>query len=321
MAWFKKTTVRGRLLLGVRVLISLSLLVWILGQVDVQRLLANLSGLPPAVLLGALALSVFNVAISAYKWGLLLSTRDVEVSFPRLVGYYYVGQFFNAFLPTMIGGDSMRAYYLHRSHDTGNDSVSSVVVERLTGLLSVLVVGGLATLVLRERLPNFVVATVVGVSLPGGLVLFALLFTGRGRSIFANTIFRLPWFDLGERLAEVYDSIRAYRDAGHALLPVIALSFLFRAIVIGNHYLVAWGLGIDVPVVYFFVFVPLVELLLILPVSIQGFGVRETAYVYLFGSVGVASSLALTLGVVMQLVLAVFNNVLGGVVYLLLARR
>lgn len=299
----------------VRVVLSVALLWFILSSVGIDAVVSNLAVLPPAVLAVALGLAVFNVALSTYKWQLLLAIKDIRLPFRTLFTYYYIGQFFNAFLPTMIGGDGVRIYYLHDAHGAGADAASSVIVERLTGLMSVLAIGGFATLLLRSRLPTTVVATVLLVCVLGVSFLLALLFTSFGRRLFERTLFGIERFDLGDRLASVYDAVSAYRRSGRALGPVLVLSVLFRLVLVANNYVVAVGLGMDVPFAYFLVFVPLVELLLLVPVSIQGFGVRETTYVYLFGAVGASAGISLTLGVVMGLVLGVFNNLLGGVVY------
>lgn len=299
-----------------RIVVSLGLLSFILVSVGVETVVSHLAEIRPSILALALVLAVCNVGLSAYKWQLLLRIKGIRLPFRTLFRYYYIGQFFNAFLPTMVGGDGVRAYYLYDGHETGSDAVSSVVLERFTGLVTVLGIGGVAAVVALDRIPPVVGGAILLVCLPGVAVLLGLLFTKTGRGIFERTLFGVDRFDLGDRLATAYDAIYEYRDARRALVPVLLVSVLFRVVLVVNNYLVAVGLGMDVPFVYFLVFIPLVEVLLFIPVSLQGFGVRETSYVYLFGSVGASAGLALTLGVVMQLVLGVFNNVIGGVVYL-----
>ncbi|WP_276256216.1 lysylphosphatidylglycerol synthase transmembrane domain-containing protein [Halomontanus rarus] len=300
----------------VRVVVSAVFLTFIVTTVGVETVLGNVSNVQPIVVVVAIGLSVCNVALSAYKWQLLLRIKGVRIRFSTLLRYYYVGQFFNAFLPTMIGGDGVRAYYLHEEHEAGPDAVSSVVVERLTGLVSVLAIGGLATLLVVDRVPPVVAGSVLLVCVPGTAVLLGLLFTAGGRGLLERTLFGIEWFGVGDRLTSTYDAVHEYRGSPRALVPVILVSLLFRFVLVCNNYVVATGLGMDVPFVYFLVFVPLVEILLFIPVSIQGFGVRETSYVYLFGTVGASAGLALSLGIVMQLVLGVFNNLVGGFVYL-----
>lgn len=308
---------RRRLWLAIRLAVSGGLLVYIVTSVGVDLILEHLGVLPPWVVAVALGLSAANVLVSAYKWQLVLGLRGIDIPLRFLYLYYYIGQFFNAFLPTTIGGDGARMYYLHDRHDVGADAASSVVVERATGLLSVFALAGVGAIVLMDRVSDVIVVAVAGGSLVGMAFSVWLLFDPRARRLFEATVFRIATFDLGPRLRSVHEAIWEYRADPLGLLPVIALSLLFRAIVVVNNYVVAVGLGMDVSIGYFLVIVPLVELVLLVPVSIQGFGVRETSYLYLFGAVGVSADVAVALGIVMQLVLGVFNNVVGGVVYLL----
>lgn len=315
--------VRDRLWLAVRLLVSGGLLAYIVVSVGLDTIIDTLLGVPLWVVVIALGLAMVNVGISAYKWQLVLRLRDIRIPLRYLYVYYYFGQFFNAFLPTTIGGDGARMYYLHRRHDVGADAASSVVIERATGLLSVFALAGIGGVVLIDHLPTVLVAAVVAGAVLGSLFSLWLLFDPRARRVFEATVFRVTAFDIGSRLRSVHEAIWEYRSSPFGLLPVIALSLVFRAIVVVNTYVVALGLGMEVPFGYFLVIVPLVELILLVPVSIQGFGVRETSYLYLFSAVGATGEVAVALGVVMQLVLGVFNNVVGGIVYALdgLVRR
>lgn len=317
------TRLRDRLWLALRVAVSGGLLIYIIYSVGLDRILDHLDELPAWSIVAALGLATLNVAISSYKWQLVLRLRDLQVPFRHLYRYYYVGQFFNAFLPTTIGGDGARMYYLHNRHDVGPDAASSVVIERATGLLSVFALAGTGGLVLTGQLADVLVIAVVGGSVAGMAFSLWLLFDPRARAIFEATVFRVDSFDIGPRLRAVHESIWEYRSDPLGLLPVIGLSLVFRGVVVLNTYVVARGLGMDVPFGYFLVIVPLVELVLLVPVSIQGFGVRETSYLYLFGAVGASGDVAVALGIAMQLVLGVFNNVVGGLVYILdgLVRR
>ena len=115
---------RDRAWMLLRVAFSAALLWFVLASVGVGSVVSNLTVLPPSVLALAAALAAFNVALSAYKWQLLLAVKDIDLPFRTLFVYYYVGQFFNAFLPTMVGGDGARIYYLHDNHDAGADAAS-----------------------------------------------------------------------------------------------------------------------------------------------------------------------------------------------------
>lgn len=308
---------RSRLSLAGRIVVSAGLLWYVVSTVGLATIVEHVLELPAWVLPIALGLAVLNIVISTYKWRLLLRLRGIDLPVRTLFVYYYVGQFFNAFLPTTIGGDGVRMYYLHDRHGTGADAVSSVVLERVTGLVSVFVLAGLGAVVLFDRLPRWLATGVVLGATLGTTLALLVLFDRRVRSLLDVTVFRLPHLDLGDRLAGIHDALMDYRDRRRGLAIALGLSLLFRFIVVANTVVVAAGLGMDLSPWYFVVIVPVVEVLLLVPVSIQGVGVRETAYLHLFTAVGADAGLAVVLGVVMQLVLGVFNNVLGGAIYVL----
>ncbi len=301
---------------GGRIALSLGLLWYVLTSVGLETISDHILAVPGWVVPIALGLAFINIALSAYKWQLTLRLRDIRLTWRELFKYYYIGQFFNAFLPTTIGGDSARMYYLYDRHPVGEDAVSSVVIERATGLLSVFLLAGAGGLVLVGRISSVLVAGIVlGCGL-GSLFALGVLFSRRLRAFLGRTMYRIERFDLGERLRAIHDAVLTYRDQPRALVRLIAISLVFRAIVVINTFVVAVGLGMDVSLGYFLVIVPVVEVLLLIPISIQGFGVRETTYLYLFSAVGATEGVAVSLGIVMQLVLTVFNNLVGGVFYI-----
>jgi uncharacterized protein (TIRG00374 family) len=292
-----------------RVCVSVLLLWFVVSQVGVTSLVENIAGLPRQILVIAAIFSVINVGISAWQWRVLLRCKCIARSYLSILKYYYIGQLFNAFLPTAIGGDTARMYYAYTDFDADADAVSSVAVERLTGLAVIFLFGGVGAAVVADRLPNLVAGSLITVSIGGLTILSLALFTDILRSILKRTTFRLEFRRIGHRFEQVYSSIGEYRGNTRSLVKVILLSAVFRIILVVNHYLVTLDLDIEISFIYF------VILILFTPVSIQGFGVREASYVYLFTGVGATAGTALTLGVIMQLILGVLNNILGGGIY------
>lgn len=308
----KKT--RSRLFLFVRISVSVGLLSYIVTRFGVGTILAGLRDIEITFFALALILSVLGIFLSAAKWGLLLRIKGFEFSNRSLVTYYYIGQFFNAFLPTAIGGDSARMYFLHRDSNTGIDSVSSVVVERLTGLLSICLIGGTAVILGRGLLSRQTTVLIFGIASGVSLILVISFFTDAFTGPLERTLFRIDFLDAGDLLEKTYTSVIAYRQYSAKIGFVLVVSIFVRIISVIINYVVALGIGIDIDPVYFFVFIPVVELLLFVPVSIQGFGVREASYAYLFSLVGGSPTKAVSLAIAVQL-LMVLNNILGGLVY------
>lgn len=146
------------------------------------------------------------------------------------------------------------------------------------------------------------------------LALLALFFTD-----WTDRLLQLSFLQRFHRVQgfvhDVYKALRAYRSHRRVLLPVMALSLCYHLLLILVNVTLAWALGLTIAVSYFFVFIPVAEILVFLPVTVQGFGVREGTYVTLFSSVGVGSAAAFSLGFSDQLVKLV-GNLVGGLVYL-----
>ena len=114
---------------------------------------------------------------------------------------------------------------------------------------------------------------------------------------------------------KTYVSVREYKNMKGELLPVMLISLFYHFLLVMNNYVLSIALGLDIPIHYFFVFIPVAEILVFLPVTLQGFGVREGTYVALFSSVNLESAKSFALGFSDQIV-KLIGNAIGGFVYL-----
>jgi uncharacterized membrane protein YbhN (UPF0104 family) len=176
------------------------------------------------------------------------------------------------------------------------------------------------TLLGDRLIPGNIRVIALFLSLLGLALIPAALFADPVRWLLERTLFEIELLKIGQHLEGTFSAIDEYRNAVPSLGIALGVSLMFRFILIAINYLIAIGIGINIPIVYFIVFVPLVEFLLFLPISIQGFGVRESAYLYLFSTVGVPQAGAIALGLLVQIVLRILNNVVGGVIYVFWTR-
>lgn len=310
----------------VRVLISLGLLGLLLWQVGAGNTLARLREMNLPDFGAALGLYLFGVVLRAWRWQGLLAALGLQARLARLTELYFVGTFFNNMLPTGVGGDVVRAYELSREGGTGAaHAASSVIVDRATGLITLMAMA-LVTLGIGLAIhPGLVepsVALVIVVISAGVLVgMLAMLEAERLRGLFS----RIPL------LAKVLDrpGIRSFAESFHqyrgaALNKALLLSTLFNFQLIATNYLLGLGLGVnqsmDMPFLYYLLFIPITSFVLTLPISISGLGAREAAYVALFGSVGVPADQALALSLAFYLV-NLLTGLVGGVLYFLSGMR
>ncbi len=299
-----------------RILVSLILLAILLKTVDVGETIAILRRTDPGYFLAALALYLAGIVLRAYRWQGLLDALGVQTSLVRLTDLYLVGTFFSKFLPTGVGGDVVRAFEIAQDSRQAAAAVSSVVVDRASGLLMLMAMG-LAALpfaqdLVTPRLTWFVAMISLSTFAAVGLVMTP----GLWRALTA----RLGW---AQRLAErrmVRDLAGTVQRYGtRALVQALAISAIFNLLLIAVVYLIALSLGVRISPLYFVLFVPLISLSLLVP-SISGFGVREGAFVYLFTQAGVAGPRALGMGLGFYAV-DLITGLLGGLLYLVQGLR
>jgi uncharacterized membrane protein YbhN (UPF0104 family) len=221
-----------------------------------------------------------SLIVRAWRWQVILRGSDADIPFVRLVELYLVGSFFNAFLPSGLGGDVVRA--AEASQDVpATVAVSTVVIDRLTGLMALFI---MALVVLPFRpadFPQGLLWIIISLSVAGLLAGLALVDGRAARQV----VDRLPRIlrDAGDGiLPRTVDAVDhcSWRALGTALL----ISMLFNLIQVGWWYTSGRALGLVVPYTYYMLVVPILSLALLFP-SVGGLGVRETLAPTLFGAV------------------------------------
>jgi hypothetical protein len=293
-------------------LISLGLLAFVLRAIGLERIGRVLLEAEPGLFVIALGLFVVGVVVRALRWRALLVALGLQIPLGRLVYLYFLGTFFNMFLPTGFGGDVVRVVELSQDADP-TLVTGTVIVDRLTGLLMLFVLALLALPFTFGLLPTKVWLA-IGLLAAGGLVAGVLVLQGRWLRRVTRQL-PGPLSLTGEGvLARIYDAVTAcgWRAVGAALF----FSLIFNVLLVLENYLVARAVGIELSLVFFFLLVPLLSLTLILPISFGGLGVREGLAVLLLGQVGVdeAQAVAYSLGVY---AIARVTGLFGGLLFVL----
>ncbi len=303
---------RQRLFSLLKVGISLALLAWLLSEFGVEETLAPLASAEPLWLTAAVAFFALGVWLRAWRWQALLRALGARVGLGRLTQLYLVGFFFSKLLPGGLGGDVVRGAELAGENTTGAEAAGTVIVDRLTGLL---VLFGLALLALPFSLDlvDPALALFLGGVALGGILAGWLLWQERLVAALAGLWpgrWRFRWL---EELAGVYQAILACRGA--PLRKALWASLGVNVTVIGLNYAAAVAVGVRVSLGYFFLFVPLIALSLLVPISWGGLGLREGVTALLFAFAGVSRPEAVAMSLMVYLVNTAFS-LLGGAIYL-----
>lgn len=297
------------------------LLTWLaIRRVDLATIGRSLSGASPGWLAAALALVVIDRALNAWRWVRLV--RAVETGPPQSLGelirIFLVSTFVGTFLPGSIGGDAVRALAATRLGLPGADAVASVVVDRLLGVVSILImaVAGLvfAGALVERRLVLIALALTVVVTVAVLLLLFDSRVLTRVVDLAGGR--RFPRV---QRLAAKFlDGIRQYGRHHAVLGQVLAASIAVQVLRTLQAWCLGLALGIGIGGLWYFAFVPPIVLIMQLPITINGIGTGFVAFVELFGRAGVGPAAAFALSVLF-LALGWVGNLPGGL--LVMSRR
>lgn len=266
----------------------------------------------------AIVLVVVDRALMAYRWLVLLCPIDASQrpAFGAVLRVFFVSTFLGTFLPASVGGDIVRAYGLAQLRVARGPAVASVIMDRLLGVLSIVLVGvgGLllapAGSVASTRAIVLSLTVASTVCLAGALVVFS----ERVADMAHGVLMRLPMAALRRLASELTQATRAYARFHAKLTNVLVGSVGVQVLRVLQAYCLGRALAIDASPAVYFAFVPLILLVMLLPVSVNGIGTSQMAFVWFFGTVGVAGAEALALSVLF-LALGVIGNLPGGLLY------
>ncbi|MEI8190102.1 MAG: lysylphosphatidylglycerol synthase transmembrane domain-containing protein [candidate division NC10 bacterium] len=306
---------RGRSALLIKLAVSGVLLAVLFWRVDRAAFVRSLQTLPVPLFLGCVALYALGYLLSTIRWQLLLQAEGIRLPFWRLALVYLQGTFFNLFLPTLIGGDVVRGFFIYRMTHGHDAAIASIMVDRLSGFAAMILiaVGALAFAYGTLNDPQ-VAVLVLGVAALFTLFMFALV-NNRLKDLVAGLLRFAGLGRFEEKLQGLVDALHRYRHHYRALGQAFLLSVLLQVLIIVTFYLIGVGLNLGVPLVYFLVFVPLTTVVAMLPVSVAGLGVREAGAIYFFAKVGVDASAALGMSLVC-FSLSLIMSSLGGLAFL-----
>jgi hypothetical protein len=281
---------------------SAALIAWVLSRVDGERLGRALAGVRLDLVAAALALYLVGQTLSAVKWGSLARSVGLGASMAQYGRFYFIGMFLNLVGVSTLGGDVARALYVGEGRRPGL-ALDSVLFDRASGLAVLVALGALALLAFPEY--GFAGSLRAGL-VAGGVVLVAAWWTA------PRLARRLSRESRIRRRVET--ELGPFWHDWRLLLRIAALSLVFHLSQVGVQWLLARAAGANVPLAYCLVFHPMLAIVTALPVSIGGFGVREGAYVYFLGRIGVDPAVAVTVGLLWWAV-TVLAGLVGGVVF------
>ena len=290
----------------------LAYLLWLSNPSDVGRALAGARPWPIAL---AVALTLFDRALMAYRWVALLGPLPpgARPSLWAVMRIFFVSTFVGTFLPASVGGDAVRAYALAGNRVPLSLSVASVMLDRALGTAAILLVGLTAILMA----PALAIPGLTAVFTVGSLACAALalvVFSQRAADASSGIMRLFPSARVRRVLEALLAAVRGYRHEHAALGVVLAASVGVQVLRVLQAYFLGTALGIPAPLSSYFVAIPLVLLVMLLPITINGVGTSQAAFLWCFGALGVGRADAFALSVLF-VALGIVGNLPGGLLY------
>jgi len=285
----------------VRLAISLLLIACIIWWLGGFGKIATIVGrISPSLTVVVVILFMFDRALMTYKWTLLLKARGFHLQLLAAMKIYCASMVWGMFLPTTVGADTIRAVGVTRAGVDANEVVASIVIERMFGFLSALLLG-LCSLLLVSLSGAFegrfmALWWAALVMIVAAILTLAASFS---ESVFRLTHDRLLGRFRSNRIAETlrkfHETYLAYRSNMGTLVAFSALTVGEHLLAIVLSWLIALALGIHVGILFFLIAVPLSLLISRIPISIDGLGTFEVAFAFLLSLGGISSAEAVAI--------------------------
>jgi uncharacterized membrane protein YbhN (UPF0104 family) len=308
---------------AVRLLITAAILAYLASRIDMAQAASAVVSVDPWYLILVLVLVAIDRGVMILRWILLLRASAVPVAPATAASIFLISSFVGSFLPAGVGGDAARAYGLARGHAAASEALASVAVDRVLGILALMALGVFGTLMVSTGAEgangssrawlNSGWRLALGVS---ALVVACVGAFWADRIVRAVTPSRLHGGPIARRVLAVSDAISRYRGRRSVLVHVTLLSIVVQLLRIIQAYLLGLGLHMSVPFRYYLFFMPIGLLMLLLPISVSGFGLPQGVIVWLLRPVGVADEQSFALSTLIVLT-GLAGNLPGLVLWLL----
>ena len=310
------SALRRTLTLLLKIVVSAGLLYLLLGRTDLSRLWAYVRNASPAWLAAGLVLYFVMILISVWRWGILLEAQHVSMPAGRLLNSYLVATFFNNFLPSNIGGDVIRIRDTAGHAGSKTLATTIVLMDRGLGLLGLLTIAAIGSSV-ASRIGGKppVLASMLWLALAAGVAASAaavMMPGGVARLLSPLRLIHQEW--VGERIGRLTGALTKFRNAPGALATCLLGAVVVQAVLVAFYVAIVHSMNIPVSAWHLAVIVPVSFVVQMLPVSLNGLGVREATFVFYVTRLGLPVEAGLLLSLLGAGVVMVFS-LTGAVVY------
>jgi glycosyltransferase 2 family protein len=300
---------------SLKLIVSLSILALILiFKTSIKEVLNVLKTVNIWWLAVSFSLHGLGLLISAIRWQILVKAQGDSAPLSFLIKSYLVGNFFNTILPSRIGGDVVRIWDGSRYSKTVLKSSAIILVERLSGIVVLFLFAfgaAIFRLDMAQNIPVIWVSLVIGFS---GLAAILFFFTPLIEKIINKIPSKGFLKKIIQKTIEFRSTIIFYKTKKTALSKAFVWAFLLQANVILHFFLIGKALHLNIKFIDYLVFIPIVMIIQLIPITINGLGLREGAYIEIFEFYGIAPESAFSFALI-DVAFMLIIGVIGAIIY------
>lgn len=293
-----------KLIFFLKLLLSSIILYLLIKGIDINQSIKTLLRINPIVFISMVIIYLFGQELSAWKWSIISDRLGFNYKLSQYSAYYFIGMFFNLFLPTGVGGDLTKAYYLCKNKPkcSKTDGIFSVFSDRLTGIMVLILICFVGLFFKSAQYLNLYVKVFIVFAFTA-MLLFSFLFPK------ISKIKYLMKYTFIKKFSNCIDKVWT-----KSLIKVFIISFVFHIFMLIIHFCIGRTMGLNIPVSYYLIVYPITAIVSILPISVNGIGIRELAYIYLLNIVSVNPSQSLVFSFC-WFTIALISSLFGAVFY------
>lgn len=305
---------RNKILHTLKIVISVILLSFLLIKVDWKSFLNSLQNSNLLLIFISFLISFLIIWLMSLKWNLLLRVNNYSIATFTLMKITMITSFIGLFLPSSLSTDILRGYYLTKEKSSKLLSASSIIVDRLSGISSLLFMIFLG-LFLSENIFDELNLKPILYSLIFVLLISIIVLFNRGIKNKIDLVFEKSNNVVIKNLKKIYLAVNDFRKYPKTVLITFLLSIIVQLLRGIRFYLIAIAFNIEISIIYFIIIVPIIMLAIMLPISLGGFGVKEGIAVAFLQLIGIAFNDAVTITLIESITMTIVI-LLGGVMYL-----
>jgi len=268
-----------------KIIVSFSLVFLLFYKLGFNNVIAQVLAVNFYWFFGGIIIFVISNILGSYQWQLLLKARDIELRLAKITAFYFTGLFFNNFLVGYIGGDAIRIYDITKATGRNTEAISTVFLDRFIGFMMLTTLALGAAIYWIDLFASSKILLTILSLFSCWVLLFFLLFNEKLMEKVTWLIkFMLPE-NVKAKIRGIYTGINEFKNHKKILVKVFLLSLITQMLRILVHYVTARSIGVNLNIMYFIIFIPIIALISSLPISIGGIGVRESSAVALFSQI------------------------------------